>query len=89
MAVGTESRAITLYSIEEQTDLLQWVAHESRVKQVVVYSKLADSVILVSVSTDGYIKMWSVSVSISLLVFRIQHNGKFVAGFGNFESISE
>ena len=64
IAVGGEGKNICLYDIATKIEMGQWAAHASRVKCLCTIPGMAtEELWLVSASSDGVIKVWSLEVS--------------------------
>ncbi|XP_053570716.1 p21-activated protein kinase-interacting protein 1 [Bombina bombina] len=62
LAVAGDEEAIRLYDIDSQNCLCEFKAHENRVKSLHSFEH-EGSHILVSSSSDGYIKMWKIDIA--------------------------
>ncbi|MPC29217.1 p21-activated protein kinase-interacting protein 1-like [Portunus trituberculatus] len=64
IAVGGEGKNICLYDIATKIEMGQWAAHASRVKCLCTLPGIAaEELWLVSASSDGIIKVWSLELS--------------------------
>lgn len=69
VAVGGEGKNICLYDITNQIEIVQWPAHSMRIKSLKKIARTAvEEVWLVSASTDGFIKVWKLEVTLLCMV---------------------
>lgn len=69
IAVGGEGRNICLYDVSTKMEMGQWAAHTSRIKCLCTLPGMAaEELWLVSASSDGIIKIWSLEVRSSRLL---------------------
>lgn len=60
-AVGGESTDASLYKISKQQCWLNFKAHENRIRMMCCVKETKSSFLLMSASTDGFLKVWRIS----------------------------
>ncbi|KAB7494381.1 p21-activated protein kinase-interacting protein 1-like, partial [Armadillidium nasatum] len=64
IVIGGEKKTLILYNLESQTEVVQWEAHDSRAKCLLLLDSGSKEVIqFASASSDGFIKIWVMNTS--------------------------
>ncbi|XP_067291370.1 p21-activated protein kinase-interacting protein 1-like isoform X2 [Pseudorasbora parva] len=61
LAVGGDDESVRIYDVTSQKCVLEFKAHENRVKAIESFMK-EDFCVLVTASNDGYIKLWKLNL---------------------------